>query len=222
MLCGVRGAARYPATGLATEQGAGGEPREEPTGFGTQVPFEVGTSRLAVLDVSPECWGTGAGGGGDGVPYVRLSHPCPLSPPTPAQDSGSRLLVLGPHCMQGSGEFRWDRQVYLDARRLRVPTAPAAGYFAVPPASALSPSGRSRPFQRLPAPCGPALSRQPGSPPCRPPPSVLPVKWGWPCRNGVLEREFILGSGCPSVSASVPPTYGAHQLQPWMEASRGT
>lgn len=146
---------------------------------------------------------------------VPHSHP-PL-PRTRVRGSWSwdHTACKGLENSAGTGKFTLTRAEAPSPRR------PSCWVLRCPPASARSPSGRSRPFQRLPAPCGPALSRQPGSPPCRPPPSVLPVRWGWPCRNWVLEREFILGSGCPAVSASVPPTYGAHQLQPWMEASRG-
>ena len=108
LLSGVGGAARYRATGLVTEQGVGGEPGGDPTRFGNQLPFRVGTFSTRGPGCESRVLGRGrrGGGGGGGVPCAKLSHPCPSFPPIPSRDAGSRLLVLGPHCMQGSGELR--------------------------------------------------------------------------------------------------------------------
>lgn len=135
------------------------------------------------------------------------------------RDAGSRLPVLGPHRLQATGELRPDRQVYLDAWRLRVPAAAAAEYSAIP-----------RPRYAAPPPLAracPARSRATpprAAPPCQgsPVPALQTSASSPPHRGGSVgmecqEREFIPGSVSPSVS-----TYLLHQLRPWTEASQGT
>lgn len=51
---GLGGVARYPATGLVTEQGVGGEPEGSPPCSGLKCPFGLELSLLEILDVSPE------------------------------------------------------------------------------------------------------------------------------------------------------------------------
>lgn len=132
------------------------------------------------------------------------------------RDAGSRLPVLGPHCMQETGELRPDRQVYLDAWRLRVPAAAAAEYSVIPrpryaaPRACPVPPGPEPPRPVRPRPVKaarvPALQTSASSPPRR------GGSVGMECQ----EREFIPGSVNPSVSI-----YRVHQLQPWAEASEG-
>lgn len=160
LLCGIGGAARYPATGLVTEKGAGRR-----TQRGAQ--WVRNSSALGTFSTRVPGWESRVLGHAQGVmvvrvPCARLSHPCPPSPPTPAPDTGSRPPVLGPHCMQGSGELRQNRQVYLDTRRLRVPAAPAAGYSSVPRPQHVAPPARPARFSATPPRAAPPCQGSPG------------------------------------------------------------
>lgn len=157
LLCGVGGAARYPATGLVTEQGVGGEPGREPTGFGTQVPFRVGTFSTRV----PGCEFPVLGRGRKGMVVVAaflvpssptlVPHPHLCPPGTRVRGSGSsdHTACKGPENSARTGKFT------LTGAEAPSPRRPSCCVLRCPPASARSPSGRSRPFQSHPAPCGP-------------------------------------------------------------------
>lgn len=162
-------------------------------------------------------------GCGGGVPCARLPHPrrlqiCrpePLRTRVRGSLSSGHAACRRPENSARTGKFTLTRrggsECPLLLQLLGTPLSPRPRHTAPrasPARSRATPPRAAPPCQGSPGP-RPADLRLQSSP------------WGWPCRNGVREREFIPRSGCPSGSTFVPSTYGVHKLQPWTEDSGG-
>lgn len=165
---GAGEAARYPATGLVTEQGVGGEPGREPTGLGTQVPFQVGTFSTSVPGYESRVLGRGRKGMVVAAAFLVPSSPTlvphPHLFPPRTRVRGSRSLdhtaCKGLENSARTGKFTLTRggSESPPPQLLGTPLSPGLRTHAAPPAgparSRATPPRAAPPCQGSP---GPAL-----------------------------------------------------------------